>query len=88
MGVILVLAAGGLAVDRASTQQDEPVAHARQHGHDGHGLSSKVRNAQSVGIIDVGPANHPLKLLPTARGVSWVAIARSEIRAGPVSARA
>jgi hypothetical protein len=82
VGVILVLAAGGLVVYLASTGQDQPVAHRQHHGHDGHPLPSRVRKAQSVGIIDVGPVGHPLKLLPTARGVSWVAIARSEIRAG------
>jgi hypothetical protein len=81
MVVILVLAAGGLAVYLA-TQHDEPVAHQQHHEHDGPPLSSRVRKAQSVGIIDVRPIMHPLKLLPTARGVSWVAIARSEIRAG------
>lgn len=82
MGVILVVAVGGLVVYLVSTQQDEPVSHRQHHARDGHGLSSKVRKVQSVGIIDVGPVSHPLKLLATARGVSWVAIARSEIRAG------
>jgi len=81
MAVILLLAAGGLAFYLASTRQDEPVAQ-QQHGHDGKPLSSRVKKAQSVGIIDVGVVRHPLKLLPTNRGVSWVAIARSEIRAG------
>jgi hypothetical protein len=81
MGVIVVLAASGLGVYVAATQQGEPVGH-QQRQHDGKALSTRVRKAQSVGIIDVGPAKHPLKLLPTNRGVSWVAIAKSEIRAG------
>jgi hypothetical protein len=80
MAVILVLAAGGLAVYLASTKQDDPVA--QQHGHDGKPVSSKVKKAQSVGIIDIGVVRHPLKLLPTNRGLRWVAIAKSEIRAG------
>jgi hypothetical protein len=82
MAVILVLAAGGLGVYLASTRQDEPIARHQQQGHDGKPLSSRVKKAQSVGIINVGVMRHPLKLLPTSRGVSWVAIARSEIRAG------
>jgi len=81
MAVILVLAAGVLAVYLASIKQDQPAGQ-QHHGHDGKPLSSKVKKAQSVGIIGVGAVRHPLKLLPTNRGVSWIAIARSEIRAG------
>src|SRR6185312_1452044 len=62
MAVILLLAAGGLAFYLASTRQDEPVAQ-QQHGHDGKPLSSRVKKAQSVGIIAVGVVRHPLKLL-------------------------
>ncbi|HKR68772.1 MAG TPA: hypothetical protein VJT16_08040 [Streptosporangiaceae bacterium] len=82
MAVILVLAVGGLAVYLVMTRHDEPAAHQQNHGSDGAPLSTRVRKAQSVGIIDVRPIRHPLKLLPSARGVGWVAIARSEIRAG------
>src|SRR5258705_9503960 len=78
VGVILVLAAGGLAVYLASTGQGDPVAHRQHHGHDGHPLPSTVRKAQSVGIVDVGPVSHPLKLLPTARGVGRGAHARAD----------
>lgn len=81
MGVVLVLAVGGLAFYLASMHQDHPAA-SQHHGHDGHALPSRVRKAQAVGIIDVGPVDHPMKLQPTAHGVSFVAVARSEIRAG------
>ncbi|HEX6931488.1 MAG TPA: hypothetical protein VF162_05055 [Streptosporangiaceae bacterium] len=81
MGVILVLAAGGLAIYLAPAHHDQLTAN-QHHGHDGRALPSRVRKAQTVGIIDIGPVDHPMKLLPTAHGVSFVAIARSEIRAG------
>jgi len=82
VGVVLVLAAGGLAIYLASTHQDRPAAGRQHHGHAGHVLSSRVRRVQAVGIIDIGMASHPLKLLATAGGVSFVRVARSEIRAG------
>jgi hypothetical protein len=82
MAVILVLAVGGLAVYLVMTRHDGPVAHQQHHGRDGPPLTSRVRKAQSVGIIDIRPIRHPLKLMPSARGIGWVAIARSEVRAG------
>lgn len=81
MGVALVLAAGGLAAYLATAHQVQPTASQRS-GHDGHALSSRVRKAQAVGIVDVGPIDHPLKLMPTARGVSFLAVGRAEVRAG------
>lgn len=81
MGVVVVLAAGGLAFYLATTHHDHPAA-SQHHGHHGHALPSRVTKAQAVGIIDVGPVDHPMKLQPTASGVSFVAVARSEIRAG------
>jgi hypothetical protein len=80
VGAVLVLAAGGLGIYLGSTQHGQPQP--PHHRHKGQPLPGKVRKVQAVGIIDVGPADHPLKLQPTARGVSWVAVARSEIRAG------
>jgi hypothetical protein len=86
VGVVLVLAAGGLAIYLTAAHHDHPVHNQHQHqgrGHHGHALPSRVRKAQAVGIVDVGAAHHPMKLVPTGRrGVSFVAVARSEIRAG------
>ena len=82
MGVVLVLAAGGLVIYLASSHHGQPAARPQRQGHDGHALASKVRKVQAVGIVDVGPLRHPLKLQLTARGVSFVAIARGEVRAG------
>jgi len=83
VGAVLVLAAAGLGFYLASAHHGQPSAGQHRHqSHDGQAGSGKVRGVQAVGIIDVGPVSHPLKLQPTRRGVTWVAIERSEVRAG------
>ena len=89
VGVIVVLAAGGLAVYLASAHH--PAAEPPRHRH--AVLSSKVLKVETVGIIDFGPDDdrdpfahdaddHPLMLQPTRAGVSFVAIPPAELAAG------
>jgi hypothetical protein len=82
VGAVLVLAAGGFGIYLAASQHSPHLPQRQHHRHAGHAPPAKVRKVQAVGIIDVGPVSHPLKLQLTAQGVTWVAIARSEIRAG------
>lgn len=82
MGAVLVLAGAGLGIYLASAGHGQPAGPRQHHKHAGHAGPAKVRKAQAVGIIDVGAVSHPLKLRPTTRGVTWIAVTRSEIRAG------
>lgn len=88
VGVIVVLAAGGLTVYLASAPH---TAVRPRHRH--AVLSSKVLKVQTVGIIDFGPDDdrdpfehdaddHPLMLHPTREGLSFVTIPDTELAAG------
>jgi hypothetical protein len=89
LGVVVVLAAGSLAVYLGA---HHPVP-LRMHPHQHAALSSKVVKAQTVGVIDFGPDDdgdafqddpddHPLMLLPTRRGLWFVTISRAELHDG------
>jgi hypothetical protein len=88
VGVIVVLAAGGLTAYLATATHATP-----PHRHHHAVLSSKVLKVQTVGIIDFGPDNdrdpfandaddHPLMLRPTRAGMSFVAIPASVLASG------
>jgi len=88
IGLVAVLAFGGLVAYLASTH------HVVQRKHHHHAvLSARVVKKQTVGIIDFGPENdhdafakdkddHPLMLQPASRGLDFVAIPITELRAG------
>jgi hypothetical protein len=87
VGVIVVLAAGGLIGYLATARHAPPPRH--RHAV----LSSKVLKVQTVGIIDFGPDDdrdafahdaddHPLMLRPTRAGISFAAIPAAELAAG------
>src|SRR5215471_3210225 len=77
IGVVAVCAAGGLTFYFGSHNQPKDTGH---HGRTPAPLSSKIIQAQPVGIIDFGPADHgnglgnspndhPLMLMPTRAGL-------------------
>ena len=90
VGVIVVLAAGGLGGYLATAHQVPPPPPPRHH----HAvLSSKVLKAQTVGIIAFGPDDdhdsfahdaddHPLMLRAARSGLSFVAIPAAELASG------
>jgi len=86
MGVIVLLAGGGLAI-YLGTQHRPPPAHAAAPP------SAKVLRVQTIGLINFGPDDdgdqpgndpddHPLMLKLTHRGLTFVRIPRSELAAG------
>jgi len=88
VGVIVVLAAGGLIAYVVTAHHAGPPS---RHRH--AVLSSKVLKVQTVGIIDFGPDDdrdafahdaddHPLMLRPTRGGLSFVAIPAAELASG------
>ncbi|HUJ06345.1 MAG TPA: hypothetical protein VLX31_09600 [Streptosporangiaceae bacterium] len=88
LGIVVVLAAGGLTAYLAS---QHPAPSPRRHRP--AALSSKIVRAQTVGIIDFGPdddgdpfANdpddHPLMLEPTRTGLEFATISRAEMTNG------
>jgi hypothetical protein len=88
VGVVAVLAIGGLVAYLASAH------HAPQHKHHRQTfLSSKVVKKETVGIIDFGPDNdhdafrgdkddHPMMLQPGNGGLEFVRIPVAELTAG------
>jgi len=88
VGVIVVLAAGGLIAYLATADHAAP-----PHRHHHAVLSSKVLKVQTVGIIDFGPDDdhdpfahdaddHPLMLRPTRAGITFEAIPASVLASG------
>lgn len=86
MGVVVLLAGGGLAGYLGSQ-------HPARHHHSAAGLSAKVLRVQIIGLIDYGPDDdgdrsahdpddHPLMLRMTGAGLAFVSIPRSELIAG------
>ncbi|HXP21738.1 MAG TPA: hypothetical protein VN840_19010 [Streptosporangiaceae bacterium] len=86
MGVVVLLAGGGLAVYLGSQ-------HAARPDHDVAALSLKVLKVQTIGLIDYGPDDdgdqsnhdaddHPLMLRLTGAGLAFVPIPKSELIAG------
>jgi hypothetical protein len=91
IGVVGVLAIGGLVAYLASAHHVAP--HRHHHHHRRAVLSSKVIKKETVGIIDFGPDNdhdvfrgdkddHPLMLQPGKGGLEFVKIPVAELTAG------
>lgn len=89
VGVVVLLAAGGLAYYLASQHPAVP----RHHHHQHVSLSATVVGQHTVGVIDFGPDDdgdpfrhdpddHPLMLQPTTAGVYFVTISAAEMKAG------
>ena len=89
VGVVLLLALGGLAAYLASTRHNQAGA---PNTHQHTGLSSRVLKVQNVGIVDFGPADdgdsfvgiqddHPLMLLRQAGRAEFVMIPASALAA-------
>ncbi len=88
LGVVVVLAAGGLTAYLVSQHPAPQPPHHRPPA-----LSSKIVRAQTVGIIDFGPDDngapfvnnpddHPLMLEPTRRGLEFATVSRAELANG------
>jgi len=78
VGAVTVLALAGLVVYLATTH------HQHQASQERNGravLSTRVLKAQNVGIVDFGPEDHPLMLLPRGGRVRFVAIPASGLAA-------
>lgn len=87
MGAVVLLAGGGLIVYISSSQRPGPSHHAAA------AQSAKVLQAQTIGLVDVGPYDdgdsavndwddHPMMLRLTSSGLEFVGISRHEISDG------
>src|SRR5215472_16872798 len=92
VGVVAVVAVGGLVAYLASTHQATDHKH-KHHHHHRTVLSSKVLGQQTVGIISFGPDDdhdpfahdpddHPLMLQPGKGGLEFATIPVAELTAG------
>src|SRR6185437_3916436 len=90
VAVVVVLAGGVLAIYLATSGQQSPPPTSKPTHHAGQAL--KVVKAQTIGVIDFGPADngdpssnpstHALMLLPEDHRIDFVAIPRAVVTSG------
>jgi hypothetical protein len=92
VAVVVVVAGGALAV-YLGTAESKQAPRIQHHHHRSSGLSVKVANVETVGIIDFGPYDdreawqndsddHPLMLIQAGATVDFVRVPESEVDSG------